>query len=116
MCMHACMYACVCVHVCMCAQVLVNCIQQPLDNAVSLTAPKQWNSLPSAIHHIHSSHALQAALKTHLNKQYQNKLFQIVFLLAPHPHPPTLPHPSSHSVHILSVHVSMCVGVGNTIL
>ena len=37
----ACMHVCVCVPVCMCAQVLVNCIQQPLDNAVSLTAPKQ---------------------------------------------------------------------------
>ena len=35
--------------------------------------PKRWNSLPSDIRHIQSSHAFTTALKTHLYKQYHNR-------------------------------------------
>ena len=43
-------------------------------------APKQWNSLPSDICHIQSSHphALKTVLKTNIYKQYHNKCFSIL--------------------------------------
>ena len=45
------------------------------DSCFSYCAPKQWNSLPSHIRHIQSSHAFKTALKIHFDKQYGHKRF-----------------------------------------
>ena len=89
-------------------QVLISCIQTDFtgtcylitsfshvrtkpsgQGCVSNCAPKQWNSLPSEIHHIQSSCALKNALKTHLYKQYPKWFQNYVCLLASPSYPPS---------------------------
>ena len=71
---------------------------KPLAGVLSLTAPKQWNSLPSDSCHIQSSHAFKTALKTHLYKQSYN-WFQILYSFVPN-----LPHLLLSSL----LHSSLC--------
>ena len=59
-----------------------------------ITSYQLWNSLPSDIHRIQSSHAFKTALKTHL-KNTTTSDFRFCFLTCPHP-PLTLPHPLLH--------------------
>ena len=71
--------------------------QKPLASAASPTVLQSngnWNSLPSDISHIRSSHTFKTALKTHLYKQYK-KWFQILSSYLPPLF--TLLHPSLHS-------------------
>ena len=71
---------------------------------------KQWNLLPSDIHHIQSSHALKTVLKTHLYKWY--KLFQNLSCCLP-----CLPSLTPWLCYIPSVCVCVFTHVsGNTIL
>ena len=63
----------------------------------SYCAPKQWNSLPSNIPHIHSSHAFKTALKTlqGINATSDFKFCLLHFVL---PHlSPFSPHSLLHS-------------------
>ena len=46
---------------------------------VSYCAPKQWNSLPSDICHIQSSHAFKPAFTMHLNRWFQILSFLVFF-------------------------------------
>ena len=77
-----------------------------VQRCYSYWAPKQWNSLPSDIRHIQSSYAFQAALKTHLHKQHNNKWFKWRHLTCL-----PLPLPSLHSFGV-PVYVCVCVCVG----
>lgn len=75
--------------------------QKHLASALSLSLTvlqKQWNSVPSDICHIQSSHGFKTALKkTHpelqiiLQVQMYNKWFQILSSFCPPPPPPFLP-------------------------
>ena len=70
-------------------------------------APKQWNSLLSDICHIQSS----PAFKTHLNRQYYNKRFQIMFFSFCHPSPLLLITFFLCTCLCVCVYVYMCVCV-----
>ena len=74
--------------------------QKPLVNAVSPTA--QWNSLPSDIHHIQSSHAFKTALKT--LQTIPQVISNSVFLLASPFH-----HPSPLATSVPSVCLCVCL-------
>ena len=89
-------------------------ILKPGQHSFSYSAPKQWNFLPSDIHHIQSSHAFNAALKTYLYKQYYN-WFRILSSFFPNPHlPPSLIHVAFLSLSpciFVCVCVCVCAGV-----
>ena len=50
------------------------------QRSFSYSAPKQWNSPPSDIRHIQSSHAFKTALESHLYKRHYNNYFKFYLL------------------------------------
>ena len=76
--------------------------------------PKQWNSLPSDIRHIQSSHAFKTALKAHLHSTANTTADDFKFCLLPFapliatPPPPPTPFPLSVTFRL---YVSVCAQV-----
>ena len=91
----------------LCALCIVSC-----SRSFFYCAPKQWNSLPSVIRHIQSSHAFKTGLKTHLlqyNQYYTAGDFK--FCLLPFAPLIPIPHPLPTLCYIPPVHVCVCTGV-----
>ena len=74
-------------------------------------APKQWNSLPSDIRHIQSSHAFKTALETHLHSTTNTTTGDFKFCLLPFAPLIATPHPLPTLCYIPPVHVCVCTGV-----
>ena len=73
-------------------------------------APKQWNSLPSDIRHIQSSHAFKTALETHLHSTTNTTTGDFKFCLLPFVPLTATPTPFPLSV-TFRLYMSVCAQV-----